>query len=144
MIPQIVQQESKLVLLVDYCKKTTGTVGANGYEEIVMYYNNESSNYELHTYQKYDFMKDEEEHIFISNKETYDIIIKKIKELDLEKYENNNGYTLCGGDYICKFKSGDRIIRITTANLIHEGPSVIISIGNLMRSLLDQKNEVKS
>ena len=134
--------ESRLKLLVDCCRKVLATAMGDGHNETVLYLNEDSGNYEIHTYDKTPGCP-EIHHAFLSNKTAYDKVMEKIKETDIASYENKQGTVLCGGDYVCKFLDGDRTIRISLSNLPEKEQRILYSIGSLLGSYIDKEKEIK-
>ena len=107
--PKKEERKDRLKLLVDCCRKVLATACGDGHNETVLYLNEDTGNYEIHTYDQ-EGGHYEIHHAYLTDKNTYDQIMQKIKESGIEEYENKQGLPLCGGDYVCKYLSGDRII----------------------------------
>ena len=97
--------DAGLTMLVDVCKKTTGTVGGDGYSESVLYRNEKTGEYQVHTYSKYENMLSEAHASYICPAETAEKILAYIKTNSLASLKNVKGHPLCGGDYIIKFSA---------------------------------------
>ena len=134
--------ESRLKLLVDCCRKVLATAVGDGHDEIVLYLNEDTGNYEIHTYFQQPGCP-ETHNAFLSDKDVYDKVMAKIKETRIAKYENKKGMPLCGGDYVCRFLSGDKMIRISLENLPEKKHSQLSSIGSLLGSCIDKEKKIK-
>ena len=136
-------EEAGLKLLVDCCRKVIATAFGDGHNEVVLYLNEKTGNYEIHTYDQQPGCM-EIHHAFLSDKNTCDSVMAKIKELDIESYENKKGVPICGGDYVCKFLSGDRMVRVTLDNLPVEKENLLQSVGSYLGSFIDGSKEIKN
>jgi hypothetical protein len=134
--------EVRMEMLVDCCRKVLATAAGDGHDEITLFLNEDTGNYEIHTY----YMQPgcpETHHAFLSEKAVYDKVMARIKETGIAKYENKKGLALRGGDYECKFLSGDRVIGIGLANLPEKKQDLLYSIGSLLSSCIDPEKEIK-
>ena len=109
--------DAGLTMLVDVCKKTTGTVGGDGYSESVLYRNEKTGEYQVHTYSKYENMLSEAHASYTCPAGTAEKILAYIKTNSLASLKNVKGHPLCGGDYIIKFLSSGELIRLDSGNL---------------------------
>lgn len=106
-----------LTLLASTCQKTLGTLGGDGYSEIVLYLDETTGEYQLHTYSKYSYMKEEDHDSYTAAPELAEGVMNYIKEHDLASWKDQSGITLCGGDFIIRFKHGDEWIRLDSGNM---------------------------
>ena len=125
--------DSGLTMLVDYCSKTLATVGGDGYDEVVLYRNDQTGELQIHTYSKYVYMPKEKHRSFKAKDGAAEAVFALIEELKLADYKDRRGFGLCGGMYVCKFLKDGEIIRITTDNL-DGNPGILISVGNEISS----------
>ena len=135
--------EVRLELLVDCCSKVLATAVGDGHDETVLFLNEDTGNYEIHTFNMQPGCP-ETHHVFLSDKTVYDKVMAKIKETGIAKYENKKERPLCGGDYVCKFRSGDRIVRISLENLPEKKYNLLYSVGSLLGSCIDPEKEIKN
>lgn len=126
--------DSGLTLLGDFCKKTVATIGGDGYDEIVLYKNEEDGSFQIHTYSKYAYMQKELHRSFKAKDGAYEALLELVKKLHLDEYEGKIGVGLCGGMYVCKYKKDGVLHRVTTDNLGVDGTSIIMQVGNLLAS----------
>lgn len=136
---QFVPQESilddkKATLLVDYCKRRVGTVGGNGYTEFVLYKDEDSGIFQIHTYEKYDWMEEESHKAYKTDEQAAKEITTLIEEKKIHKLEGKDGIPLCGGSEVLKFWKGNRLVRITSDNLPQGKTGILSEIGALMMS----------
>ena len=128
-----------LTMRVDVCKKTTGTVGGDGYSESVLYKNEKTGEYQVHTYSKHENMLSEAHASYTCPVETAEKILAYIKTSNLASLKNVKGHPLCGGDYIIKFLSGSELIRLDSGNLTKRMDSYT-EISRMLNSCVNEGN----
>lgn len=108
-----------LTMLVNTCKKTIATVGGDGYSEIVLYLDEATGKYWLHTYSKYVYMPEEAHASYIAAPELAETVLAYIEEHKLASWKDNRfGPPMCGGDYVIRFKHGEQIIRLDSGTMM--------------------------
>ena len=139
--PPVKMKEVRMQLLVDCCRKVLATAAGDGHDETVLYLNEDTGNYEIHKYVQQPGCP--ETHLaFLSDKTVYDKLMEKIKETRIASYEDEKGVNICGGDYVVKFLSGDRIIRIALDNLPLKKQDLLYSIGSLLGSSIEPDKKI--
>lgn len=141
--PPVKIQEVRLKLLVDCCRKILATAAGDGHDETVLFLNEDTGNYEIHTFNMQPGCP-ETHHAFLSERSVYDKVMEKIKETRIASYEDKKGVNICGGDYVIKFLSDDRIIRISLNNLPLEKHNLLYSIGLLLGSSIDPEKKIEN
>lgn len=116
-LPGKAVSDEGLTLLVNTCQKTIATVGGDGYSEIVLYLDEKTGQYWLHTYSKYVYMKEEAHASYVTTKELADKVFDYIEKNNLVSWKDNKGFPVCGGDYIIRFKNGDEMIRLDSGKM---------------------------
>lgn len=141
--PPVKMKEVRMKMLVDCCRKVLATAAGDGHDETVLYLNEDTGNYEIHKY----VMQPggPETHLaFLSEKSVYDKLMEKIKETRIASYEDKKGVNICGGDYVIKFLSDDRIIGISLNNLPLKKQDLLYSIGSLLGSSIDPEKKIEN
>ncbi|MDY5731280.1 MAG: hypothetical protein SPL05_07110 [Eubacteriales bacterium] len=110
-----------LTLLVNICTKTVATVGGDGYSEIVLYVDESTGEYWLHTYSKYVNMKEEAHASYTATPKLAQSVMEYIQNHKLALWKEQKGFAICGGDYIIRFKHGDEWIRLDSGNMTDYG-----------------------
>ena len=106
-----------LTLLVDACKKTLATLAGDGHNEIVLYVDEATGKYWLHTYVK-DVCSQQEIHAsYIASPELAQKVFAYIEEHDLASWNDRKGFPMCGGDIVLRFKHGEEYIRLDSSKL---------------------------
>ena len=131
--------DSGLTLLGDFCHKTMATIGGDGYDETVLYKNEEDGSFQIHTYSKYVYMPKESHRSFKAKDGAYDALLELAEKLHLDEYEGKQGFGLCGGMYICKYVKDGVVHRVTTDNFGTDGPSIIMQVGKLLGSFIGEE-----
>lgn len=122
-------------ILIDCCCKTLATAMGDRYDELVLGRTSDGK-YIVDVYVK-DFMTPETHKLhYVTEKAKIDAY-NYIEENGLEKYKDFKGFSLCGGDYIVKFKteSGD-YIRLDSSNMPDGSTAVLQGLGMLLSSHL--------
>ena len=141
--PPVKMQEVRLKLLVDCCRKILATAAGDGHDETVLFLNEDTGNYEIHKFNMQPGCP-ETHHAFLSERSVYDKVMEKIKETRIASYEDKKGVNICGGDYVIKFLSDDRIIRISLNNLPLKKQDLLYSIGSLLGSSIDPEKKIEN
>ena len=131
--------DAGLTLVADFCKHTMATVGGDGYDETVLYKDEEDGSYQIHTYAKYQYMKKEAHHSYAAKDGAEEAVLALIDELKLEEYEGKTGIGLCGGMYVCKFQKDGIMHRVTTDNLGTDGAGIIMKVGSLIGNYVGEE-----
>ena len=135
-------QSEKLKLLVDCCSKVLSTASGDGHNETVLYLNEKTGEYQIHTYSQEVGVLNEIHHAYVTDEKTIEEVMKKIEETGLESYENKSGAPLSGGEYVCKFMRGDKAVRITTSSLPYEKHGDLHMIHSFLNSFINKENEI--
>lgn len=122
-----------LEFLINTCRKTMATVGGDGYSEYVLY-KRDKDIYELHYYSKYEYMESEVHLAYKSNRSIVEEAFKHIEELQVEKYQNQTGIGMEGGQRILKYKKEgqEKMIRITSDNLPMDKQNILSEIERII------------
>ncbi|MCR4792218.1 MAG: zinc ribbon domain-containing protein [Lachnospiraceae bacterium] len=131
-----------LKLLVDCCTKALSTAAGDGHNETVLYLNEKTGEYQIHTFSQEVGVLNETHHAFSTDEKTYFAVIGKIEETGIEEYENKTGAPLAGGEYVCKYSKGNRFIRITTSCLPDEKHKDLHEIHAFLNSYIDKTKEI--
>ena len=131
-----------LKLLVDCCRKTVATGAGDSHEETVLYLDEKTGEYQIHTYYQ-DFGSTRERHRgFRTDKGTYDQVMAMIDRVELYKYRDVSGAAMTGGEYVCKFMHDGMIIRISTTNVPYEFHKDLYAVGSLLNSFISKDQEI--
>ncbi len=131
--------DSGLTLLVDCCKKTLATGCGDSCDETVLYLDEKTGEYQIHTYYT-GFGSTKEIHRgYRTDKEVYDKIMDIIISSDLPQYEGRQGIQMCGGEYVCKFLYEGRIIRLTSSVVFNDS---LYTIGSVLKGYIKKENEI--
>ena len=85
--PPVKMPEVRLRMLVNCCRKIQATAAGDGHDEILLFLNKDTGNYEIHKFNMQPGCP-ETHHAFLSDKTVYDKVIEKIKETGIASYEN--------------------------------------------------------
>lgn len=123
-----------LYLLADCCNKTCALPTGDRYSEIVLYRDDKTDSYQIHTYAGSNGRTDSHKAYY-----TDEAFCKEVEELiDKEgiiKYKDAKGPGLCGGDYIVKFRDKNGgLVRLSTSNYGNEGIGIYNKISSLLYS----------
>lgn len=130
-----------LTMLAEYCEKTEGTVGGNGYTEIVLYKRGENE-YEVHSYSKYEDMDEEAHYAYKSSEEVADKVIEFTKQAKLSDYENSHDYGMVGKTIVVKFLEGEKMYRITSYNVDEDKLNLLYEVGKIIGESIKEENEI--
>lgn len=127
-----------LYMLANACKKTVATVGGDGYSEIVLYKDESTGKYWIHTYSKYVYMKEEAHASYAAAPELAEKVLDYIEKEVIPSWEESRNLrpivpSMCGGDFIIRFRYNGEIIRLATGSM----PNVTryySELGNLLYS----------
>ena len=131
-----------LKLLVDCCRKTIATGAGDSHEETVLYLDEKTGEYQIHTYYL-GFGSTRERHRgYKTDKGTYDQVMALIDRVELYKYRDVNGAAMTGGEYVCKFMHDGVLIRISTTNVPCEFHKDLYAVGSLLDSFISADQEI--
>lgn len=128
-----------LTLLVNTCRKRVATVGGDGYSEIVLYLDEATGEYWLHTYSKYVYMQEEAHASYTASAKLADNVMGYIKKHDLASWKDQKGFPLCGGEFIIRFKDGDEWVRLSSANM-KDNQEAFFEIDSMLYSEATEEN----
>ena len=139
--PKKAPDDKGLKLLVDCCSKTMGLPVSNGLDETVLYLNEQTGEYQIHTYNKMAGQPTEFHRAFKADNDVYEKIIQHINELELTKYDGVMAGGMTGGEYVVKFVIGEKVYRITTSNVPYQEHNKLYDVGSLLGSLKGEEIE---
>ena len=132
-----------LKLLVDCCRKTIATGAGDSHEETVLYLDERTGEYQIHTYVSIPGSSKERHRGFKTDKKALDAVMSYISEKDLERFSGHEGFPMAGGEYVCKYLSAEgRVIRLSTSNVPHGMHGDLYGTGILLNSFIDEKMEI--
>ncbi|MCR4611605.1 MAG: hypothetical protein K5644_06875 [Lachnospiraceae bacterium] len=119
-----VAEGEERIMLVDYCHKTVGTNGGDGYNETVLYYTKDGK-CEVHYFSQYEYEGEMSHSIYEVDNKVIEDVYKILRELDMaswnEKYKNSK-YVITGAAYVVKFRLNDgEYVRVTSDNMPEDG-----------------------
>ena len=134
--------DKDLKLLVDCCRKTIATGAGDSHEETVLYLDEKTGEYQIHTYYL-NFGNNREHHRgYRTDRDTYSKVMDLIERTELYKYRDANGAAMTGGEYVCKFVQDGMIIRISTSNVPYEFHKDLYAVGSLLNSFISKDQEI--
>lgn len=131
-----------LKLLVDCCRKSIATGCGDSNDETVLYLDEKTGEYQIHTYYRGFGSLKEKHRGYKTDKNTYDRVFEQIIESGLTGYSEKNYPCMTGGEYVCKFVYEDKVYRITTSNVPFGDVSKLYAVGSLLNSFIDKENEI--
>ncbi|MBP5224263.1 MAG: zinc-ribbon domain-containing protein [Lachnospiraceae bacterium] len=131
-----------LTLIVDCCRKVLATAVGDGHDEIVLYLDEKTGEYQLHRYDLPAGARKERHRGFAAGKEVFDAVTALLEETDLAQYEGRREAVITGGEYVVKFLKDGRIVRITTSNVPYEKYSLLYQVGALLSRYVDPEKEL--
>lgn len=131
-----------LKMLIDCCRKSIATGCGDSHDEVVLYLDEKTGEYQIHTY-SLGFGSHKEKHRgYKTVKEAYDKAMEIILGSGLPEYEGAQGIPMCGGEYVCKFLYEDRMIRLTTAVVPYPKQGALYSVEAAVRGYISRENEL--
>ena len=128
-----------LKLLVDCCRKTLATAYGDSCDETVLYLDEKTGEYQIHTYYRGFGSFNELHRGYKTGREAYDKAVETIGRLGLSDYDGRIGTPMCGGEYVCKCLYGNKIIRLTSANAPERD---LYSVEAVLKSFINKENEI--
>lgn len=131
-----------LKMLLDCCSKSVATGMGDLHDETVLYLDEASGEYQIHTYSN-QFGGPEIHRGYRADKEVYDRIFALIRKLGLDKCQGGRDNGMCGGEYVCKFVLDDgRLVRLSTSNTPCTMHGDLRAVGSSLRSFIDHDREI--
>ena len=131
-----------LKMLLDCCSKSLATGIGNLHDETVLYLDESSGEYQIHTYSN-QFGGPEIHRGYRTDKQVCDQIFELIRKLGLDKCQGGRDNGMCGGEYVCKFVLDDgRLVRLSTSNTPYSLHGDLHAVGNSLRSFIDSDREI--
>ncbi|MCR4554346.1 MAG: hypothetical protein K5752_05445 [Succinivibrionaceae bacterium] len=130
-----------LTLIADCCRKVVATPYGDSHDEVVLYLDEKTGEYQIHTY-RLEYRPPEIHHGYRSDRRAFDEIMKRIRETDLASYRDRHYGFPTGGDYVCRFVLDGSPYRIALENLPSDRHSNLFELGNLLRSFIDAEQEI--
>jgi hypothetical protein len=135
--------DAGLKLLIDCCRKVIATGAGDSHNETVLYLDEKTGEYQIHTY-FLDFGYTREYHKgFKTDKKTYEEVMNLVHRLGLLKYENKKAEQMTGAEYVCKFFHEGRIVRISTSNVPYSKHHKLTEVRKFLNSFIDKSREIK-
>lgn len=132
--------DKDLKLLVDCCKKVLATALGDSYTEVVLYLDEKTDSYQIHTYSK-EFTGETTHYGYTTTKEYADTVLSSIKEYNLIRWKNASAVPMTGADYVIKFRDdSDNIVRLSMANFGAEGMNEVRKISDMLYNGISKEN----
>ena len=132
-----------LKLLVDCCAKTIATAVGDGHDEVVLYLDEATGQYQIHTYSQSPGIHTEYHRGYMSSRDAYDAVLKFAAEKKLTSLEGGRANGMAGGEYVCKYVENGELHRLSTSYVEYENHHLIYEMGSLLRGFIDREKEIK-
>ena len=134
--------DKELKMLLDCCSKSLATGMGDLHDETVLYLDEASGEYQIHTYSN-QLGGPEIHRGYRTDKEVCDQIFGLIRQLGLDKCQGGRDNGMCGGEYVCKFVLDDgRLVRLSTSNTPYTMHGALRAVGNTLRNFIDRDREI--
>lgn len=131
--------DKNLTMMVDYFWKVVGTVGGDKHTESVLYKDDATGVYTIHTYSQTEG-SDEKHRAFRTTEQQALAIIKEVENANLEQYKREmHGCPITGGYYVLKYKNGNKMERITNENVPCEKIDIFNTINHMMQTSMGEE-----
>ncbi len=128
-----------LKLLIDCCRKTLATGCGDSCDEIVLYLDEKTGEYQIHTYYRGFGSYKENHRGYKIDKSAYDKAMEAIISQGLHEYKVLAEMPMCGGEYVCKFLYEDRTIRLTSSTAPQAD---LYAVGSTLKGFINKENEI--
>ncbi len=130
-----------LKMLIDCCRKVIATAVGDGHNETVLYLDESTGQYQIHTYFK-DPGCPEFHRAYLSDESVYRKVLEKIRENKLIDLMGGNFNGMCGGEYVVKFVIDDIVSRVSTANVPYQEAGKLYEVGAVLEKCIDREKEI--
>lgn len=128
--------EPETEMLVDFCRKTLATARGDGHHEMVLGITGDGT-YIIDVYDKPVGSENESHLCFRVTEQAWLDASDYIRENNLPSYEHKRGPSLCGGDFVIRFKKEDgTFCRLTSGNMPDRNVGRIEGISAILESHL--------
>lgn len=134
--------DKELKLLVDCCQKTLATGCGDSSDETVLYLDEKSGEYQIHTYYRGFGSLKEKHRGYKTDKSACEKVYQLILESGLTACSENSFAGMTGGEYVCKFVYENKVYRLTTANVPYHDVKKLYAVGALLNSFIEKENEI--
>lgn len=131
--------DKDLKLLIDCCRKTLATGCGDSCDETVLYLDEKTDEYQIHTYYRGFGSYKEIHRGYKTDKSAYDKAMEAIISQGLHEYNIMAEMPMCGGEYVCKFLYEDKIIRLTFSTAPQAD---LYAIGSILKGFINKENEI--
>ena len=131
-------------MLIDFCKKTVGTSGGDGYSETVLY-QNEDGSCEVHFYSRYEGDVEETHSVYTVDKAVIDDAYEIIDRNNIASWnETRYGPGMDGAVYVLKFRNEDGVyVRVSSENMPEDGLDIMCSVNNCLNRYVKEELALK-
>ena len=123
------------IMLVDYCDRTCGTNGGDGYKETVLYYTKDGK-CEVHYYREYEDEEEKTHTYTVVDNSIIDDVYKALRSRHFASWNilyKNSPYVITGGAESLKFRdSNGEYIRVSSEHMPEDGMKQMTEIQMLM------------
>ena len=130
-----------LKMLIDCCSKKIATGLGDGHDETILYLDESTGQYQIHTYAKTPGCP-EYHRAYMSDECVYRKVLDKIYDNGLIDLSGGSSNGMTGGEYVVKFVINGLVTRVSTANIPYDKMNRLYEVGALLDSCIDRTKEI--